>query len=200
MVHKKYIKRGNKVFGPYFYENYRENGITKTRYLGTALENSADSKQKKFSFNFFKKIKKIMNPHSSKSSFDFLDAPKLKPSPKGGRIISDIRKIKLPQFPELRGNFSFLLLAVVVMLGLFSYSFFSGGLTGRAIFDFSSSSNLNLETPASYNLGDLVYGNVSLKLKNGELIPADSVVRFSLNKQQKDVLISDLISAQSANG
>jgi len=36
MVHKKYIRRGNKVFGPYLYENYRENGVTKTRYLGKA--------------------------------------------------------------------------------------------------------------------------------------------------------------------
>ncbi len=34
MAHKKYIKRGGKVFGPYIYENYRENGVTKTRYLG----------------------------------------------------------------------------------------------------------------------------------------------------------------------
>ena len=34
MVHKKYIKRGDKIFGPYFYQNYRENGVTKTRYLG----------------------------------------------------------------------------------------------------------------------------------------------------------------------
>jgi len=34
MVHKKYIKRGGRTFGPYLYENYRENGITKTRYLG----------------------------------------------------------------------------------------------------------------------------------------------------------------------
>jgi hypothetical protein len=34
MVHEKYIKRGNKVFGPYLYTNYRENGKTKTRYLG----------------------------------------------------------------------------------------------------------------------------------------------------------------------
>lgn len=38
MVHKKYIKRGNKVFGPYLYENYRVNGVTKTRYLGHAPE------------------------------------------------------------------------------------------------------------------------------------------------------------------
>ena len=36
MVHKKYIKRGDKIFGPYLYTNYRENGITKTRYLGKA--------------------------------------------------------------------------------------------------------------------------------------------------------------------
>ena len=34
MVHKKYIRRGNKIFGPYLYQNYRENGVTKTRYLG----------------------------------------------------------------------------------------------------------------------------------------------------------------------
>ncbi len=34
MVHKKYIKRGEKIFGPYLYENYRENGAIKTRYLG----------------------------------------------------------------------------------------------------------------------------------------------------------------------
>ncbi len=36
MVHKKYIKRGDKIFGPYLYENYRENGVTKTRYFGLA--------------------------------------------------------------------------------------------------------------------------------------------------------------------
>src|SRR3989344_2052754 len=34
MVHKKYIKRGDKVFGPYIYKNYREGGKTKTKYLG----------------------------------------------------------------------------------------------------------------------------------------------------------------------
>ncbi|MDD5192217.1 MAG: hypothetical protein PHH54_05470 [Candidatus Nanoarchaeia archaeon] len=36
MVHEKYIKRNGKTFGPYLYENYREKGITKTRYLGLA--------------------------------------------------------------------------------------------------------------------------------------------------------------------
>ena len=35
MVHEKYIKRDGRVYGPYLYENYRVNGVTKTRYLGT---------------------------------------------------------------------------------------------------------------------------------------------------------------------
>ena len=42
MVHKKYIKRGNKVFGPYLYDNYRENGVVKTKYLGKSLERKGD--------------------------------------------------------------------------------------------------------------------------------------------------------------
>jgi hypothetical protein len=52
MVHKKYIKRGNKTFGPYLYENYREKGITKTKYLGKdALKSSV--KEVKFNWKFF---------------------------------------------------------------------------------------------------------------------------------------------------
>ena len=43
MVHKKYIKRNGKSFGPYYYENYRdENGITRTKYHG--LEHPDKSK------------------------------------------------------------------------------------------------------------------------------------------------------------
>lgn len=41
MVHKKYIKRGGKTFGPYLYENYRENGKTKTKYLGLGNEKNS---------------------------------------------------------------------------------------------------------------------------------------------------------------
>jgi len=40
MVHEKYIKRGNKVFGPYLYTNYREGGKTKTKYFGKAKKKS----------------------------------------------------------------------------------------------------------------------------------------------------------------
>ena len=42
MVHKKYIKRDGKTFGPYLYENYREKGVTKTRYLGKTSEKKVE--------------------------------------------------------------------------------------------------------------------------------------------------------------
>ncbi len=37
MVHKRYIKRGGKIHGPYYYESYREDGKVKKRYIGTSL-------------------------------------------------------------------------------------------------------------------------------------------------------------------
>ena len=50
MVHKKYIKRDGKTFGPYLYENYREDGVVKTRYLGkgkSGLTKNTKSKKRK---------------------------------------------------------------------------------------------------------------------------------------------------------
>ncbi len=36
MVYEKYIKRGNKLHGPYYYESYRDKtGKIKKRYFGT---------------------------------------------------------------------------------------------------------------------------------------------------------------------
>ena len=33
MVYKKYIEKRGKVFGPYYYESYRENGRVNTRFV-----------------------------------------------------------------------------------------------------------------------------------------------------------------------
>ncbi|MBR9704297.1 LamG domain-containing protein, partial [Candidatus Pacearchaeota archaeon] len=53
MVHKKYIKRGNSKFGPYLYENYRDNnGITRTRYLGKGKEEKKNILRVNFGFSF----------------------------------------------------------------------------------------------------------------------------------------------------
>ena len=38
MVYKKYIKRGGKVFGPYYYESYRDGDKVKKKYFGTKLQ------------------------------------------------------------------------------------------------------------------------------------------------------------------
>ncbi|MEK6844748.1 MAG: hypothetical protein AABX44_00675, partial [Nanoarchaeota archaeon] len=40
MVYKRYIKRGGKLFGPYYYESYRdENGKTRTKPAKSPQEN-----------------------------------------------------------------------------------------------------------------------------------------------------------------
>src|SRR3989338_6580941 len=38
MVHKRYEKRGGKVFGPYYYESYRVGNKVKKRYIGGEKE------------------------------------------------------------------------------------------------------------------------------------------------------------------
>ena len=47
MVHKKFIKKGDKVFGPYYYENKREDGKVVTRYVG---RDSDRKDSRKFTF------------------------------------------------------------------------------------------------------------------------------------------------------
>ncbi|MBU0467008.1 MAG: hypothetical protein KKD94_02945 [Nanoarchaeota archaeon] len=49
MVYKKYIKRGKKLHGPYYYESYRDgSGKIKKRYLGTSLMKESVWKNKYF--------------------------------------------------------------------------------------------------------------------------------------------------------
>ena len=46
MVFKRYIKRGNKVLGPYYYESYRDkDGKVHKRYLGTEDPNKKTKKK-----------------------------------------------------------------------------------------------------------------------------------------------------------
>ena len=51
MVFKRYIKRGNHVYGPYYYESYRDkDGKVKKRYLGMKDPNKRGVKD---NFNLF---------------------------------------------------------------------------------------------------------------------------------------------------
>src|SRR3989344_2482168 len=49
MVHKKYIKRGDKKYGPYIYETKRVNGRVVTTYLGK--EGEFEKKENKLTYN-----------------------------------------------------------------------------------------------------------------------------------------------------
>jgi len=51
MVYKKYIKRNGKVFGPYYYESYREDGKVKTRFV-SGPKKSDKFKGKRYIFIF----------------------------------------------------------------------------------------------------------------------------------------------------
>ena len=55
MVYKKYIKRDGKVFGPYYYESYRDkNGKVKTRYVDSPKkEKTINSKSTLIKNKFF---------------------------------------------------------------------------------------------------------------------------------------------------
>ena len=47
MVYKKYIKRGDKVFGPYYYSSYREGNKVKTSYLRVKEKYQNEVKKRK---------------------------------------------------------------------------------------------------------------------------------------------------------
>ncbi|MDP3027292.1 MAG: hypothetical protein Q8N63_06285 [Nanoarchaeota archaeon] len=51
MVYKKYIRKGGKSFGPYYYESYRENGKVKTRFVsGSEKKDKEHSKKLPYIF------------------------------------------------------------------------------------------------------------------------------------------------------
>ncbi|MEM4271630.1 MAG: hypothetical protein QXD13_00885, partial [Candidatus Pacearchaeota archaeon] len=51
MVHKRYVRKGGKVFGPYYYQSYRENGIAKKKYLGPSFSENKVVPQSNFKNN-----------------------------------------------------------------------------------------------------------------------------------------------------
>ena len=57
MAYKKFIKRGGKIFGPYYYESYRDqNGAVKKKYLGTVDPDMGEKKVTPTKNEVFKKV------------------------------------------------------------------------------------------------------------------------------------------------
>lgn len=59
MVHKKYIRRGGKLYGPYFYESYREGNKVKKRYFSAEEYNLLQSQNKTNIFDNLSRVKPI---------------------------------------------------------------------------------------------------------------------------------------------
>ena len=73
---------------------------------------------------------------------------------------------------------------LVVVLFYFLLKLAPGSLiSGRASLD------LDIES-----VGEVIGGRVVFGSKGGELIPADSIVRVSLNEQSKEIKLSELVS------
>jgi hypothetical protein len=83
----------------------------------------------------------------------------------------------------------FLLLAVFALL-IGSILISNWQLSGRAV--------MNIET--SYNPGENIAGSLNLVLKQGELLPAGTLVEATLGVQSASFALSELTDAQSASG
>jgi hypothetical protein len=59
MVHKKFIRRGGKLYGPYYYESYREGDKVRKRYLTESEFNSQNKGNLIFDFSRVTNIKSI---------------------------------------------------------------------------------------------------------------------------------------------
>jgi len=77
VVYKKYIKKRGKLFGPYYYRNYRdEKGKVKTEYLGSSIKdvrkklpNEVFDDEKMIDFiNFYLMLRKIQKAKYKRSS------------------------------------------------------------------------------------------------------------------------------------
>ena len=105
-----------------------------------------------------------------------------------GKIHTDyLGKVKI--FP-VADSLKFSLALIVFIALVFTYFyFFSGSPTGK----------VSLSLADSYAPFEMIDGKFSLGIKAGEIIPAGSVVRVSLNEQTKDLLLFDLVDGETVS-
>lgn len=98
--------------------------------------------------------------------------------------------------PSKKRNYSVLFYAGIflvsaLMLGFALYWFLGSPTPAGKVF-------LNVE--GNYLPGEIINGNLKLDLKQGEMIPADSVVRLSLGEQVREIKLRDLVSENIVSG
>jgi len=57
-----------------------------------------------------------------------------------------------------------------------------------------------LEPSPIYKINETITGDLKIKMKHGELVPANSIISFKLNEQSKEVPISELVSINQTEG
>ncbi|MEK6820489.1 MAG: hypothetical protein AABX71_02140, partial [Nanoarchaeota archaeon] len=145
MAHKRFVKKRGKIYGPYYYESYRDGGKVKKKYLGKLPEETSEIIEKQETKSFSR----------------------------GDRY----RKYLL-----------FIPIVIVVLALLFMLvSFFP---SGRVV----------LQVSPVYRANESIDGSLTLNLKGGEMIPADSVVSARLGEQEIEIPLSELIDIEQAEG
>ena len=126
MVHKKYITRNGKTYGPYLYESYRENGKVKKRYIKAPLDK------------------------------------------KSSRVTGFL-----------------LIFSLIIAIGFLSV----GNFTGNSILDVGN----------VYSTDGFLDGVLTIDLKSGEFLPADSVLGIVFSNSNYEFILSDIISNSPTN-
>ncbi len=85
---------------------------------------------------------------------------------------------------------------ILLAILLFNYKNF----TGNSVFNPSISGNVILEATTVYKSNSTLEGDFKIKIKQGELIPADSKVIVNLNDNNYEYVLSDLIPNDKTQG
>ena len=199
MVYKRYIKKGGKLYGPYTYESKRINGKVVSRFIGISSEISEQKPLTTLTKLPINKPNSLLNKQNlsltkANSQLTKQNLPLAKTK------VWNFDEPKKPNFSEFNkfnkfnNHYNFKpLLAIVfgillIVLMFFAFSFFT------------PSGRITLQIEPSYQLRQTISGNFVLVLKQGELIPADSVLQAKLNNQKNEIVLADLISAGKITG
>ncbi len=60
--------------------------------------------------------------------------------------------------------------------------------------------NVSLDMKTKYKAGEMITGNLDLNIRQGELLPADSIIRISLGDEIKEFTLSELIDEELTEG
>jgi hypothetical protein len=130
MTYKKYIKRGNKLYGPYYYRSERRDGKIISNYIG-----KYPSKKVNRSWEYF----------------------------------------------------SFFCIIIILLLTFLCFRFL---ITGR----------VSLSLAPYYRQNEIIKGTFSINLREGELLPADTLIIAELVNKTKSFTLEELLKDNKAEG